>query len=70
MSIKTIAFAKNGHGIDSISINTADNTIYLTCSALPAISGRHYRLAKKGTRLEYRSGSEYVEVPADIKSIV
>ncbi len=69
MSIKTVTFAKNGHGIDSISINTANNTIYLTCSALPAISGRHYRLAKQGSRLEYRSGSGYVEVPADIKMI-
>lgn len=70
MSIKTVMFAKNGHGIDSIKIDTKTQTIYSTCAALPAITGRHYRLLNHGTRIAFKQGIGYEFIQADIKSIV
>lgn len=69
MSIKTVVFTPNYAGIDSIKIDTSNWTVWRTCTALPALSGRHCRLSKSGTRLEYRDGSGYQEVPANIKEI-
>ena len=69
MSIKTVTFAKNGHGVDEIEINTEDNTIWRGCEAFPFISMRHYRLIKRGTRIEFMQIRSYIEIQADIKSI-
>lgn len=70
MSIKTVTFAKNGHGITSIKIDTKTNTIYTACASLPAIAGRHYRLLNRSTRIAFKQGVGYEIVQADIKSIV
>ena len=70
MSIKTVVFTKNASGIDSIRIDTKTQTIY-SCPSSPAITGRHYRLSgQRGERISFRVGDKYVEIPADIKSIV
>lgn len=68
MSIKTVVFADNHAGITRLEIDTDGWTICSACAALP-IFGRHCRLTKQGKRLEYRDGSTYQEVPADIKMI-
>lgn len=69
MSIKTVTFAKNPNGIDSMRIDTKSQTIYSTCSALPTLAGRHYQLLNRGTRLSFRQGVGYEIIQADIKSI-
>ena len=70
MSIKTVIFAKNGNGIDSIKIDTARSMIYQGCRQLPLISGLKYRFTGKGgNRIEYGSSDGYIEIQADIKEI-
>ena len=70
MSIQTVVFAKNANGIDKLTIDTKTQTIY-SCTSQPAITGRHYRLGgQRGERMSFRAGDKYVEIPADIKSIV
>lgn len=69
MSIKTVIFAPNASGITAIDIDTDKWVIKSTCAHLVSIYNRACRLTKGGTRLEYRQGSRYQEVPADIKMI-
>ncbi len=69
MSIKTVTFAKNGHGIDSIKIDTTTQTVYSGCRALPPIAGLHYQLLNRGTRISIKNGAGGMMVQADIKSI-
>ncbi len=70
MSIKTVTFAKNGNGLDSIEIDTKSSTISRTCLQLPLITGRRYRLIKGGRRIEVLFSRGWANIPADIKSIV
>lgn len=71
MAIKTVTFARNPNGIDSIKIDTSRRMIYQACRQLPLISGLKYRFTGKGgNRIEYGSSDGYHEIPADIKSIV
>ena len=70
VSIKTIVFERNGHGIETIQVMTDSWVIGGASPAMPVLRGRHCRLAKGGTRLEYRAGDTYREIPAVIKSIV
>lgn len=70
MSIKTVVFAKNPSGIDSIKIDTTRSMIYQACRQLPLISGLKYRFkGKGGNRIEYEGANGYIEIQADIKSI-
>ena len=70
MSIKTVVFAKNPNGIDSIKIDTTRSMIYQGCRQLPLISGLKYRfVGKGGNRIAYNGGEKYIEIQADIKSI-
>lgn len=70
MSIKTVIFAPNPAGITALDVDTEKWVIKSTCAHLTSIYNRACRLTKGGTRLEYRVGDRYQEVPADIKSIV
>lgn len=69
MSIKTVQFAKNGNGIKSIQIDTKSSTVFGTCSQLPLILNRRYRLVKSGSRMEVLFHRGWADIPADIKSI-
>jgi hypothetical protein len=70
MGIKTVTFAKNGNGIDSIKIDTSRSMIYQACRQLPLISGLKYRFTgKNGNRIEYEGSDGYIEIQADIKDI-
>ena len=70
MSIKTVIFAKNPNGIDSIKIDTSCSMIYQGCRQLPLISGLKYRLmGEGGNRIAYSGGDKWVEIQADIKVI-
>lgn len=69
MSIKTVIFERNGHGIEAIQVMTDSWVIGGASPVMPTLRGRHCRLAKGGTRLEYRSGSKYQEIPAVIKEV-
>lgn len=70
MSIKTVIFERNGHGITALDIDVTHWIIRSNFACLLTIYNRACRLAKGGTRLEYREGDSYREIPVDIKSIV
>lgn len=70
MGIKTIVFERNGHGMNELQVDITHWVIKSNFASMPTIYNRACRLAKKGTRLEYRDGDIYREIPADIKSIV
>lgn len=70
MSIKTITFAKNALGVDSMQVDTAKQTIWQSCAVFPTLAGRHYRLTRSDQRMEFRQADKYIEIQADIKSIV
>lgn len=66
---KRITFKKNPAGITHLDVNTQNWTIVGTCSAAAIIFGRAFRITKRGQRIEYRNGSEYIELNADIERI-
>lgn len=66
---KRITFKKNPAGITHLDVNTQNWTIVGACASAATITGRAFRLTKRGQRVEYRNGSEYVELNADIERI-
>lgn len=69
MTTKTIKFKPNPQGIEWLEVNMTTWQIVRTCANSMFISQRAFRLTKRGQRIEYRNGSSYSEIPADIESI-
>ena len=67
--IKRITFVDNPFGYQYLDVDMNHWQIVGTCPYSTGINKRAFRLVKRGKRVEYRDGSEYREVPADIKSI-
>lgn len=68
-NIKLIKFKNNMAGVKHVTVDMNKWQIISTCENSIILNNRAFRLSKHGQRLEYRSGSKYVELQADIESI-
>ena len=66
---KRIEFKKNHQGIKWIDVDMSTWQVLATCAASSFMSQRAFRFTRRGERVEYRTGSHYSELPADIESI-
>lgn len=66
---RRIKFKKNHQGIKWIDVDIYTWQVLATCAASSFMSQRAFRFTRRGERVEYRTGSHYSELPADIERI-
>lgn len=66
-SVKRVTFARNGYGLLWLEVNTHSWEIVDACGAGRHLIGRACRLADRGMKIEYRDGSRYFRIDANIE---
>lgn len=65
--IKKITFAANNYGLSWLEVDTRSWEIINACGAGRHLIGRACRLCDRGNKIEYRNGTSYVKINADIE---
>lgn len=65
--IKRITFAANNYGLSWLEVNTSCWEIVDACGAGRHLVGRACRLADRGMKIEYRTGSTYTAINAIVE---
>jgi len=65
--IKRIEFASNGYGLSWLEVDTRCWEIVDACGAGRHLIGRACRLADRGMKIEYRDGSSYTRINANVE---
>ena len=67
--IKRITFAANNYGLSWLEVDTQSWEIVDACSAGSHLVGRACRLADRGNKVEYRTGSTYTTINATVEKM-
>ena len=67
IQIKRITFAPNGYGLSWLEVETHSWEIVAACGAGSHLIGRACRLADRGMKIEYRYGSGYKRIEANVE---
>ena len=65
--IKKVTFVSNNYGMGWLSVDTRGWTIVDACGIGRNLVGRACRFTPRGNRVEYREGSTYIAINADIE---
>lgn len=65
--IKKVTFATNNYGLSWLEVDTRSWEIINACGAGRHLIGRACRLCDRGNKIEYRNGTSYVKINADIE---
>lgn len=65
--IKKVTFAPNNYGLSWLEVDTRSWEIINACGAGRHLIGRACRLCDRGNKIEYRNGTSYVKINADIE---
>lgn len=65
--IKKVTFAANNYGLSWLEVNTHSWEIVDACGYGRHLIGRACRLCDRGNKIEYRNGTSYVKINADIE---
>lgn len=67
--IKRVTFAENNYGLAWLDVNTHSWEIVDACGAGRHLVGRACRLAGRGMKIEYRTGSTYAAINAAVQKM-
>lgn len=65
--VKRVAFGANNYGLQWLDVNTRSWEIVDACAAGRHLVGRACRLADRGNKIEYRTGSTYTAINAIVE---
>ena len=67
--IKRVTFAANNYGLKWLDVHMQSWTIVSACGEGRHLVGRACRLADRGNKIEYRTGSTYTTINATVEKI-
>ena len=67
--IKRVTFAKNNYGLQWLDVNMHSWEIVSACGEGRHLVGRACRLADRGNKVEYRTGSTYTTINATVEKM-
>lgn len=65
--IKKVTFAANNYGLSWLEVDTRSWEIVNTCGTGRHLIGHACRLCDRGNKIEYRNGTSYIKINADIE---